>query len=167
MKLFVQADEYAIKFTVVMTIIADVAFIIAGIYEKNLYPNLVMAGGLTILVAVLWLVSRREGLLIEGDKLCYGVIKKKCYNINQFAELHIVKDQIHIGKFVNIDVKVKGNNKYKIIYMKECVVNDGEKGVLDFHLHHGKKLLFETVYDERVIEYFKEKGVPIIGNTKT
>ena len=97
MKLFIKADNYTIKFALIMTAIADIAFIVSGIKENTMKTSLAIACGLTILVALLWMVARNEGLVIEKDKLYYKSIRKKYYELNQIAGLHIVKDQIYLG----------------------------------------------------------------------
>jgi len=161
MNLFVKANHFDLKFLWMITVIADVALIIFGIQDNTLNLSFAIASGLTILVLVLWLFAKNEGLLIEDDKLCYKSLRKKYYEINQIAGLHIVKDQIPLKRFISIDVK----NKYKIIYLKD---RDYEKrstdnGFWDFWIHHSKHILFFTVYDEKVIEYFNSKGILITG----
>ncbi len=165
MKLFIKADNYSAKFLWIITLFADIALIVFGIQENTFKSSFTIACGLTILVTVLWLLGRNEGLLIENDKLCYKGIRKKYYEINQIAGLHIVKDQIYLGRLISIDLKVKGKYKYKIIYLKdrEFENQSNKNGVWDFHIHYAKHILFTTIYDEKVIEYFKSRGIPITG----
>ena len=161
MKLFVKADNYTIKFLWLVTVIVDVALIIFGIKDNTFYPSFLIAAGLTVLVIVLWLFGRNEGLLIESDKLCYKSLRKKYFELNQIAGLHIVKDQVYLGKLVTFNLK----NKYKIIYLKDRDFENcsTDYGVLDFRINHSKHILFTTVYDEKAIEYFKSKGISITG----
>ena len=164
MNLFIKADNSNLKFLWIITVIADIALIVFGIYDNTFYSSFVIASVLTILVMVLWMCTRNEGLLIEDDKLCYKSLRKKYYDINQIAGLHIVKDQIYLGRLISIDLK----NKYKIIYLKDrdYKKRSSDNGIWDFHIHHGKHILFTTVYDEKVIEYFKSKGIEITGVIK-
>ena len=168
MRLFIKVDNYTAKFAWIITLIADVALIVSGIQENTFKFSFTISCGLTILVAVLWLLCRNEGLLIENDKLCYKGLRKKNYELNQIAGIHIVKDQIYLGKFISIDLKIKGEYKYKIIYLKDKDFENrsSDNGVWDFHIHHGKHILFTTVYDEKAIEYFKSKGIEITGVIK-
>ena len=173
MKLFIKADNYSAKFLWIITLIADVALIVFGIQENAFKSSFTIACGLTILVMVLWLLCRNEGLLIENDKLCYKGLRKKYYEINQIAGLHIVKDQLLLvylsgGTPWSIDIKRKGEYKYNIIYLKDKDFENrsSDNGVYDFHLHHRKHILFTTVYDEKAIEYFKSKGIEITGVIK-
>lgn len=53
MKLFIKADNYTIKFALIMTVIADIALVIFGIIENTMKISFVLACGLTILVALL------------------------------------------------------------------------------------------------------------------
>lgn len=76
MKMFISADNYAVRFTLVVTIIADVALIIFGIIDNTLKTSLVIACGLTIIVLLLWILSKTEGLEIENDNLCYKGLRK-------------------------------------------------------------------------------------------
>ena len=94
MKLFIKADNYSAKFLWIITLIADVALIVFGIQENTFKSYFTIACGLTILVTVLWLLCRNEGLLIENNKLCYKGLRKKNYELNQIAGIHIVKDRI-------------------------------------------------------------------------
>ena len=167
MRLFIKADNYNAKFAWIITLIADVALIVFGIQEKT-FKSYLIACGLTILVTVLWLLCRNEGLLIENNKLCYKGLRKKNYELNQIAGIHIVKDQIYLGNLISIDLKIKGEYKYKIIYLKDKDFENrsSDNGVCDFHIHHGKHILFTTVYDEKAIEYFKSKGIGITGVIK-
>ncbi len=165
MRLFIKADNYSAKFLWIITLVADVALIIFGIQDNTFNSSLVIASLLTIIVMVIWLLSRNEGLLIEDDKLCYKSIREKYYELNQIAGIHIVKDQIYIGKLISIDLKIKGEYKYKIIYLKDKDFENrsSDNGVWDFHIHHRKHILFTTVYDEKAIEYFKSKGIEVTG----
>ena len=165
MKAFIKADNYSAKFLWIITLIADVALIVFGIQENTFNISFTIACGLTILVTVLWLLCRNEGLLIENDKLYYKGLRKKHYEINQIAGLHIVKDQIYLGNLSSIDLKIKGEYKYKIIYLKDKDFENSstDNGVWDFHFYHRKHILFTTVYDEKVIEYFKSKGIEVTG----
>ena len=168
MKLFIKADNYSEKFLWIITLIADIALIVFGIQENTFKSYFTIACGLTILVTVLWLLCRNEGLLIENNKLCYKGLRKKNYELNQIAGIHIVKDQIYLGNLISIDLKIKGKYKYKIIYLKDKDFENrsSDNGVCDFHIHHGKHILFTTVYDEKAIEYFKSKGIEITGVIK-
>lgn len=161
MKLFVKADNYTMKFLWLVTVIADVALIIFGIKDNTFNSSFVIAGGLTIFVMVLWLFAKNEGLLIENDKLCYKSLRKKYYETDQIAGLHIVKDQIYLGRLISIDLK----NKYKIIYLKDRDYENRstDDGVYDFWINHSKNILFTTIYDEKVVEYFDSKGFLITG----
>ena len=161
MNLFIKADNYTIKFVWIITLIADVALIVFGLQDNTFNSSLTIASGLTILVTVLWLFARNEGLLIEDDKLCYRSLRKKYYDINQIAGLHIVKDQIYLGRLISIDLK----NKYKIIYLKDrdYKKRSSDNGIWDFWIHHSKHVLFFTNYDEEVVKYFDSKGILITG----
>ena len=165
MKLFIKSDNYSAKFLWVITAVADIALIVFGIQENTFKFSFTIACGLTILVTVLWLLCRNEGLLIENDKLCYKGLRKKYYEINQIAGLHIVKDQIYIGNLISIDLKIKGKYKYKIIYLKDRNFENlsSDDGVYDFYIHHRKHILFTTVEDEKVIDYFKKKDITVTG----
>ena len=164
--MFIKSDKYTIVFVLIVTFIADIALIVFGIQDNTFKLSLAIAGVITILIIVLCLFYRKEGLLIENDKLCYISMRKKYFEINQIAGLHIVKEQIPLGRFISIDLKVKGEYKYKIIYLKDrdFKINNSDNGVRDFWIHHAKHILFVTVYDEKVIEYFKSKGIGITGN---
>ena len=168
MKLFIKADNYSAKFLWIITLIADVVLIVFGIQENTFKFSFIIACGLTILVMVLWLLCRNDGLLIENNKLCYKGLRKKNYELNQIAGIHIVKDQIYLGNLISIDLKIKGEYKYKIIYLKDKDFENrsSDNGVWDFHIHHRKHILFTTVYDEKAIEYFKSKGIEITGVIK-
>ncbi len=165
MRLFIKADNYSAKFLWIITLIADVALIVFGIQDNTFNSSLVIASVLTIIVMVIWLLSRNEGLLIEDDKLFYKSIREKYYELNQIAGIHIVKDQIYLGNLISIDLKIKGEYKYKIIYLKDKDFENrsSDNGVWDFHIHHRKHILFTTVYDEKAIEYFKSKGIEVTG----
>ena len=165
MKLFIKADNYSAKFLWIITLIADVALIVFGIQENTFKFSFAIACGLTIFVSVLWLLCRNEGLLIEKDKLCYKGLRKKYYELNQIEGIHIVIDQIYLGNLISIDLKIKGEYKYKIIYLKDKDFENrsSDNGVWDFHIHHRKHILFTTVYDEKAIEYFKSKGIEVTG----
>lgn len=168
MKLFVKADNYNAKYNWLITIIADIALVVFGLLENTLKSSLAIACGLTMLVALLWFFSRKEGFIIENDQLYYKSIKKKNYDINKIVGLHIVKDQLLLvylggGTPWIIDIKKKGEYKYKIIYLKDKNFENYEGGVIDFWFRHRKHILFITVYDKQVIEYFKSKGVEITG----
>lgn len=164
MKLFIKADNYTIKFALIMTAIADIALIVAGIAENTMKISLAISCGLTILVALLCMVDRNEGLVIEKDKLYYKSIRKKYFELNQIAGLHIVKDQIYLGNLNCINLKIKGEYKYKIIYLKDVdFALNNNYGMHEFNIHHSKHVLFSTVYNEEVIGYFKQKSIPITG----
>lgn len=164
MKLFIKADNYTIKFALIMTVIADAALIISGIKENAIRISLAIACGLTIIVALLWLLGRNEGLVIENDKLYYKSIRKKYYEVNQIAGLHIVKDQIYIGRLNCIDLKIKGKSKYKIIYLKDTDFEiDNNYGVHEFNIHYSKHVHFSTIYNEEVMEYFRQRGIQVTG----
>lgn len=165
MQIFVKSDAYAYKFALIMVAIADIALIVTGIQDKTLYSSLLIAFCLTTSIILVGLLSRREGLYIDNDRLYYKSIKKKNYDVNQIKGIHIAKAQIHIGTFVNISVKLKGQYKYKIIYLKDrdFESRSGDNGAYDFWYNHAKHILFTTVYDEQVIEYFKSKGIPVTG----
>lgn len=164
MKMFIKADNYAVKFTLVVTIIADVALIVFGIMDNTSGLSLAIASGLTIIMLLLWILGRTEGLEIENDNLCYKGLRKKYYGLKQIAGLHIVKDQIYIGKLSSIDIKIKGEYKYKIIYLKDTDFEYNDfYGVNDFYTHYRKHILFYTVYDEEAIQYFKDKGIRVTG----
>ena len=94
MKLFVKADNYSLKYTWVTTIIADIALVVFGLQENTFKSSFAIACGLTMLVALLWFFGRKEGFIIENDQIYYKSIRKKTYEINQIAGLHIVKDQL-------------------------------------------------------------------------
>ena len=166
MKLFIKADNYSAKFLWIITLIADVALIVFGIQENTFKFSFTIACVLTIIVLVLWLLCRNDGLLIESDKLCYKGLRKKYYETNQIAGIHIVKDQIYLGNLISIDLKIKGEYKYKIIYLKDKDFENRstDNGVWDFRIHHRKHILLTTVYDEKVIEYFKSKGIEVTGH---
>ena len=164
MKLYIKTDNYTIKFALIMTAIADVALIVFGIAENTMNTSLVIACGLTVLVTLLWMVARNEGLVIEKDKLFYKSIRKKYYELNQIAGLHIVKDQIYLGNLSCINLKIKGEYKYKIIYLNDKDFDYNKNyGVHEFNIHYSKYVLFSTVYNEEVIEYFKQRGIQITG----
>ncbi len=164
MKIFIKADNYAVKFALIVTIIADVALIIFGIIDNTMRTSLAIACGLTIIMLLLWILGRTEGLEIENDNLCYKGLRKKYYRLNQIAGVHIVKDQIYLGKLSSIDIKIKGEYKYKIIYLKDTDFEYKDfYGVNDFYLHYRKHILFYTVYDKEAIQYFKDKGIRVTG----
>jgi len=164
MKLFIKADNYTIKFALIMTVIADVSLIVSGIIEDTMRISFVIAFVLTIFVALLWMWGRNEGLVIENDKLYYKSIRKKYYEVDQIAGLHIVKDQIYIGNLNCINLKIKGEYKYKIIYLKDTGFEiDNNYGVHEFNIHYSKHVHFSTIYNEEVIEYFRQKGIQVTG----
>lgn len=165
MKLFIKADNYYIKFLAIITLIADILLVVFGVRDNTFIPSFVIACGLTILVIVLWLLCKNEGLLIENDILSYKSIRKKYCKMNEIAGIHIVKDQIYLGELISINFKIKGEYRYKMIYLKDRdFENRGNyDGTCDFCIHYGKHILFTTVYDEKAIEYFKLQGVPITG----
>ena len=167
MKLFVKADNYSLKYTWVITIIADIALVVFGLQENTFKSSFAIACGLTMLVALLWFFGRKEGFIIENDQIYYKSIRKKPYEINQIAGLHIVKDQlllVYLGCTPwSIDIKRKGEYRYKIIYLKDRNFESRDNGVVDFWFRHSKHILFITVYDKQVIEYFKSKGVEVTG----
>ncbi len=165
MNLFIKADKYTLKLVVIITLISDIALIILGIQDNTFNSSLAIACGITILVTVLWLLCRNEGLLVENDKLCYKSIIKKYYKPNQIAGLHIVKEQIYLGRLISIDLKIKGEYRYKIIYLKDRNFENrsNDNGICDFYINHSKHILFTTLYDDRIIEYFKSKGISITG----
>ena len=168
MKLFIKSDIYSIRFLWIVTIIADVAFIVFGTKDSTFIFSFTMACVLTAFVFALWLLIRKEGLLIENDRLCFKSIRKKYYELNQIAGIHIVKDQIYLGNLISIDLKIKGEYKYKMIYLKDkdFEKRSSDNGVCDFHIHHRKHILFTTVYDKKAIEYFKSIGIEITGIIK-
>ena len=165
MKLFIKSDIYSIRFLWIVTIIADVAFIVFGTKDSTFIFSFTMACVLTALVLALWLLCRKEGLLIENDRLCFKSIRKKYYELNQIAGIHIVKDQIYLGNLISKDIKIKGEYKYKIIYLKDKDFENRstDDGAWDFLIHHRKHTFFTTVYDERAVEYFKSKGISVTG----
>ncbi len=163
MNLFIKADNFKTSFIIIF--VADIALIVFGLQENTFNSFLIMAGVLTILFIVLWLFAGNEGLLIEDGKVFYKSFRKKYYDINEIAGLHIVKDQITLGGYSSIRINLK--NKYKIIYLKDRDYKNfsTDDGIHDFYVHHSKHILFTTIYDERVIEYFKFRGITVTGET--
>ena len=116
---------------------------------------------ITLFIAICFIISINEKLIIDGNKLCYKSIRKKFYDISDVSGLLVVKAQVAVGKTLSgWDLK----NKYVIVYLKEKnFEHKSHYGSIDLWKYHGDHILFTTVYDEKVIEYFKLKGIPVTG----
>lgn len=161
MKFYVKSDRHVTKWLIFITILADIMLLFFGIQENTFLISGCIALALTLIIAVGLILNNMEGLLVDGDTLCYKAIRKKFYHIHDVKGLHIVKAQILIGRgLLTWDLK----NRYVIIYLKDrdFVWNEHE-GSFDFMVRHRKHILFTTTYDETAIAYFKAKNIPITG----
>ena len=163
MKLVVKSNTYGVGFAVTITIIADFLLIFFGIKDNTLLGSGITALIITLSIAICFIISINEKLIIDGNSLCYQGIRKKHYSISDIKGLHIVKAQIAVGKtLTGWDLK----NKYVIIYLKDRDFEwQSHHGSIDFLKWHREHIHFSTIYDERVVEYFKSKGISITGQT--
>ncbi len=161
MKLVVKSDTYGVGFAITITIIADFLLIFFGIKDNTLLGSGITALVITLFIAICFIISINEKLIIDGNKLCYKSIRKKFYDISDVSGLLVVKAQVAVGKTLSgWDLK----NKYVIVYLKDKNFEyKSHYGSIDLWKYHRKHILFTTVYDEQVIEYFKLKGISVTG----
>ncbi len=161
MKIVVKTDTYGVGFTITMTIIVDFLLIFFGIKDNTLIESGITALVITLFIAICFIIAINEKLIIDGNKLCYKTIRKKFYDISDVSGLLVVKAQVAVGKtLTGWDLK----NKYVIVYLKDKNFEyKSHYGSIDLWKYHRKHILFTTVYDEQVIEYFKLKGISAKG----
>ncbi len=161
MKLVVKADTYGMGFYITIAIIVDFLLIFSGIEENTLIESGITALVITMFVAICFIIAINEKLIIDGNELCYKSIRKKLYAVSDVRGLLVVKAQAIVGKMLSgWDLKTK----YVIVYLKDKDFEyKSHYGSVDLLKYHRKHILFTTVYDEKVIEYFKSKGISITG----
>ena len=114
-----------------------------------------------------YFIGKKVGLYIENDRIYYRAYRKKYYNVEDFAGLLILKAQFKSRYSSPEYIKNKqGKYEYSIVYLNDTrhEFETYKSGVLDFTTYWARYVHFYTTYDERVIEYFKAKNVPIICN---
>ena len=150
----------------------DIIIMVVGIRSNNINRSLIIITVIMAIYLFIIMLHMREGLYIDHDTLCYKRVRKRFYNINDIARIHIVTTQICLGynrfdsSCHNIGVKdLKGNYHYKILYLnnKNIKMYDNDDGDLDFYFNHKDSVLFSSEYDERVIKLFESRGVLITG----
>lgn len=110
-------------------------------------------------------IGKKAGLYIENDRIYYRAFRKKYYIAEDFAGLLILKSQLKSRYSSPEYIKNKqGEFEYSIIYLNDTrpEFENYKGGEIDFTTYWARYVLFCTTYDERVIEYFKTKNVPII-----
>ena len=100
------------------------------------------------------------GIYINDDKVYYKTIKRKEVDINSIVGIKIIKSegQVNIA-WSSFDMKDKeGKNLYSIMFLSR--IEDGMKeypyGDLEFKRDYRKSIVMQSVYDEKLIDYFKE-----------
>ncbi len=170
--MFIKSDTYIKKVLFCIMVFVDIVIMTVGIRSNNICRSLIIITVIMAIYLFIIMLYMREGLYIDHDTLCYKGVRKRFYNINDIARIHIVTTQICLGynlfdsSYNNISVKdLKGNYHYKILYLnnKNIKMCNNDYGDLDFYFNHKDNVLFWTEYDERVIEFFKSRGVLITG----
>lgn len=124
--------------------------------------------GLCLIVCVPTLILtkniKKVGLYIDGEKLTFKRLKSKEYSIDEIKGVMILPHQVQgsqrgFGSLFRIKTK-----EYTITYLSEVLSEfyAFEKGNLDFEDLYGKYILFQTVYDEDVLEYLEERNLTIV-----
>ena len=172
MKMFIKSDTYIKKVLFCIMFFVDIIIMAVGIRSNNISRSLIIITVIMAIYLFIIILYMREGLYIDHDTLCYKGVRKRFYNINDIARIHIVTTQICLGynrfdsSYHNIGVKdLKGNYHYKILYLnnKNIKMYDNDDGELDFYFNHKDSVLFSSEYDDRVIKLFESRGVLITG----
>lgn len=171
MKLFVPQDSNdETKAIGVMLSLLFLGLIILGITTMS--EGGVLLVGLCLIVGVPTLILTKKikkcGLYIDGERIYYKRLNAKEYSINDIKGVMILTHQVqgsHKGFASLFRIKTKD---YTITYLNEILPEfySFEKGDLDFEDLYSNRILFRTVHNESVLEYFREKNVPIINRVQ-
>lgn len=170
--MFIKSNAYIKKVLFWIIAFTNILVVFVGIRSNNISRFLIIIAFITSIYLFFIVLYRRVGLFIDHDTLCYKGIIKRNYNIDDIERIHIVTAQICLGynvfdsSYRNIFVKdLKGNYHYSILYLntKNIKMFNNDNGDLDFYFNHRDSILFSTEYDEKVIEYFKLKGIAVTG----
>ncbi len=126
-----------------------------------------------VVMCPLLIMSFNTGLYINNGEICFKRVLKKHYSIDDFAGLIVLKAQFELrgGRHGNIKNK-NGENEYSIVYLSRLspkFTNHRDDdaafdGDLDFITVYKDYVLFRTTYDERAIEFFESKNIPILNS---
>ncbi len=115
---------------------------------------------LFLLLLYLSKVFERFGIYINDNKVYYKTLVRKEIDINSIVGIKIIKakGQVNIA-WSSFDIKDKeGKNLYSMMFL--TTIEEGMKeyqyGDLEFKRRYGKSIIMQSVYDERLIDYFKE-----------
>lgn len=100
------------------------------------------------------------GIYINDNKVYYKTLSRKEININSIVGIKIIKaeGQVNIA-WSSFDIKDKeGKNLYSMMFLSriEDGMKDYQYGDLEFKRKYGKSIIMQSVYDKRLIDYFKE-----------
>lgn len=100
------------------------------------------------------------GIYINDNKVYYKTLSRKEIDINSIVGIKIIKaeGQVNIA-WSSFDIKDKeGKNLYSMMFLSK--IEEGMKeyqyGDLEFKRRYGKSIIMQSVYDEKIIDYFKE-----------
>ena len=115
---------------------------------------------LSLLLLYLSKLFEGFGIYINNDKVYYKTLVRKKIDINSIVGLKIIKSegQVNIA-WSSFDMKDKeGKNLYSMIFLSR--IEEGMKeyhyGDLEFKRDYRKSIIMQSVYDKRLIDYFKE-----------
>lgn len=115
---------------------------------------------LSLLLLYLSKIFEGFGIYINDNKVYYKTLVRKEIDINSVVGIKIIKaeGQVNIA-WSSFDMKDKeGKNLYSMMFLSK--IEEGMKeyqyGDLEFKRKYGKSIIMQSVYDKRIIDYFKE-----------
>ena len=160
MKMEIKGDTSGMKWLIAIMVITIIALVVTGVREGDFLKSSCIALPFVALIGAILFVWNREKLIIDDNGLCYKSVRKKYYDVSDVKRIYIVNAQIKLTKSA-VDTFY---DKYVMVYMKDTEVKwDGQQGALEIQMQNGKHILFTTEYDERAVEFFRSKKIPIAG----
>lgn len=100
------------------------------------------------------------GIYINDDKVYYKTLKRKEVDINSIVGIKIIKaeGQVNVA-WSSFDMKDKeGKNLYSMMFLSriEKDMKEYPYGDLEFKRRYRQSIIMQSVYDERLFDYFKE-----------
>ncbi len=161
-EIFVKQNHKNIK-TVLLILYICFFCISTIIMIANEKTRLIMSMFLIVIFLLLLYLSKLFegfGIYINDNKLYYQTLSRKEIDINSIVGIKIIKaeGQVNIA-WSSFDIKDKeGKNLYSMMFLSK--IEEGMKeyqyGDLEFKRRYGKSIIMQSVYDEKIIDYFKE-----------
>ena len=166
-EIFVKQNHKNIK-TVLLILYICFFCISTIIMFANEKARLVISIFLIFLFSLLLYLSKLFegfGIYINDNKVYYKTLSRKEIDINSIVGIKIIKaeGQVNIA-WSSFDIKDKeGKKLYSMMFLSK--IEEGMKeyqyGDLEFKRRYGKSITMQSVYDKRLIDYFKEHSISL------